>query len=139
MGQKREKRGREEGGEPLPNSESKTRAGQHHHGAGISARSRTRRVQRVGTEQSEQQFGQILKLLDAAAADGMNFSNSSTLSGRQSSCSSGCHSYPSQSVVHQTTVSGANSLKKRDGFFMFSLAMHEHIRGKMKGEVTHGQ
>jgi hypothetical protein len=51
--------------------------------------------------------------------------------------SSGHHSFPSQSVVDRTTASGANSLRRRDGFFMFSLAMHEHIRRKMKSNVTH--
>ena len=37
---------------------------------------------------------------------------------------------PSQSVVTKLVASSGAS-RQRDGFFLFSLAMHEHIRGKM--------
>jgi hypothetical protein len=37
---------------------------------------------------------------------------------------------PSQSVVTKLVASSGTS-RQRDGFFLFSLAMHEHIRGKM--------
>jgi hypothetical protein len=37
---------------------------------------------------------------------------------------------PSQSVVTKL-VANSGSARQRDGFFLFSLAMHEHIRGKM--------
>jgi hypothetical protein len=100
----------------------------------------------MGVEESQQ--GQIMQLLSAAETLNVGpksnqMAKPSAREGNQSQRahgkqqSSGHHSFPSQSVVDKTTASGANSLRRRDGFFMFSLAMHEHIRRKMKSNVTH--
>jgi hypothetical protein len=113
-----------------------------------NSHSTSSRKKRKTALNDESQQGQIMQLLSAAetlnvgakpnqvakpaAREG---NQSQRLHGKQHS--SGHHSFPSQSVVDRTTASGANSLRRRDGFFMFSLAMHEHIRRKMKSNVTH--
>jgi hypothetical protein len=106
------------------------------------------RKKRKITPSEESQQGHIMQLLSAAETLNVGPKSNQTAKpaareGNQSQRahgkqhSSGHHSFPSQSVVDRTTASGANSLRRRDGFFMFSLAMHEHIRRKMKGNVTH--
>lgn len=96
----------------------------------------------------DDQQGQIMQLLNAAESlskskTPVQMAKSAAREEKQfqrpplKQHTSGHHAFPSQSVVDKTTASGANSLRRRDGFFMFSLAMHEHIRRKMKGNVTH--
>ena len=110
-----------------------------------NANANTKRKNSSLCEQEQQ--GQIMQLLCAAESLSKNKKTNQLdvpasrgeprqrIAGKHSS--SGHHSFPSQSVVDKTTASCANSLRRRDGFFMFSLAMHEHIRRKMKGDVTH--
>ena len=106
------------------------------------------RKRRNPSLREEEQQGPIMQLLNAAESLNTNkksnqMARPATREEHQSQRnaakphSAGHHSFPSQSVVDRTTASGANSLRRRDGFFMFSLTMHEHIRRKMKGNVTH--
>jgi hypothetical protein len=131
----------------IPNSSSRTRAKvQAEVSENLQSNANKKRKKASITEEDQQ--GHIIQLLNAA--ESLNSNMKATTMGKPAARdekqnqrhpskphTSGHHSFPSQSVVDRTTASGANSLRKRDGFFMFSLAMHEHIRRKMKGNVTH--